>query len=154
MAIPGLLDVNLWWAPAGKAKHRRNLAPEDPGQRPVLGPEPTVQVGGQVVVLHVSAHVELTELGRLGKEEVNLREARRQIEEKLRQGAAGLTGELSPRSLTSLLGNPEAFKASLGYVAEYVESGVRIHRDDVVLPLAAFETVWIASVALVPGVTS
>lgn len=152
MALPGVLDVDVRISPVSPAaeNRRRNVFPADPGLRPVLE-RVDVEIGGQLVVLHVTASVTLQGAGLVGDPAANKAEARRQIEQLLRDnlGSLGsLGGELTPRALGALLAEPEAFTATLHYTADFAEAGVRVRKRDAALPLTGLESLWIADVAL------
>lgn len=158
MALPGVLDVDVRMSPVSPAagNRRRNVFPTDPGLRPVLE-RVGVEIGGQLVVLHVTAAVTLQGAGLVGDPAANRAEARRQIEQLLRDsiGSVGtLGGELTPRALEALLAEPEGFTATLHYTADYAEAGVRVRKRDVALPLTGLESLWIADVTLVEGGTA
>lgn len=156
MALSGVLDADLRWraevaAPAiAGALHRRNLFPADPGVRATLG-RVTVEIGGQLVVLHVNARVTLRGAGLVGDAAANRSEALRQVEERLRAGIGSIGGsaggELNRTALEGLLASAESFTAEIHYTVDYVEAGVRIRKRDLALPLTGLETLWIASVA-------
>ncbi len=161
MALPGVLDVDVRMSPVSPAaaNRRRNVFPTDPGLRPVLE-RVGVEIGGQLVVLHVTATVTLQGAGLVGDPAANRAEARRQIEQLLRDnigslGSLGtLGGELTPRALEALLAEPEGFTAALHYTADYAEAGVRVRKRDVALPLTGLESLWIADVTLLEGGTA
>ncbi|HVR99847.1 MAG TPA: baseplate J/gp47 family protein [Thermoanaerobaculia bacterium] len=152
MALPGVLDVDVRISPVSPAaeNRRRNVFPTDPGLRPVLE-RVGVEIGGQLVVLHVTATVTLQGAGLVGDPAANKAEARRQIEQLLRDNLASLGGELTPQALEALLGQPEAFTATLHYTADYAEAGVRVRKRDAALPLTGLESLWIADVNLSEG---
>jgi uncharacterized phage protein gp47/JayE len=153
MALPGVLDADLQWRAAGSGEapgpfHRRNLFPADPGVRATsASEEPTVEIGGQLVVLHVNARVTLRGAGLVGDAAANRAEALRQIEERLRNGLSSVGAVLDRPALEGLLASAESFTAELHYTVDYVEAGVRIRKRDLALPLTGLETIWIASVA-------
>ncbi len=155
MALPGVLDVDVRMSPVSPAAEnpRRNVFPTDPGLRPVLE-RVDVEIGGQLVVLHVTATVTLQGAGLVGDPAANRAEARRQIEQLLRDNLGSLGGELTPRALEALLAEPEGFTAALHYTADYAEAGVRVRKRDVALPLTGLENLWIADVTLAEGGTA
>jgi hypothetical protein len=149
MDLPGVLDVDVEITPVSPEaeNRRRNVFPSSPGLRPVLEKPVGVEIGGQLVVLHITAKVTLQGTGLIGDAASNKAEALTEIEELLHDSLATLT-ELRRTELERLLGQPEAFTAELHYTVDYVEAGVRIHQRDAVLPLTGLEGLWIAAVTL------
>lgn len=151
MALDGVLDVAVEIYPqsAPELPHRKNLIPDDPGVRPVAG-QITVEVGGSLVMLDVTVGISLKGAGLIGEASTNKAAARSEIESRLRTGLERRDfTTLSVTALMALIGQPETYSVTdLHYTVEYVDAGVRIHQQDVGLPLGGLERVWVRKVSL------
>jgi hypothetical protein len=92
--------------------------------------------------------------GTLGDPNTAREVARSEAQARLKDGVAALAAgaTLSVALLKQMVPDTESYKlADLHYHAEYVDAGVRIHQQDVQLPLSGLERLWIRRVALASG---
>jgi hypothetical protein len=131
------------------------VVPDNPRVRPVTGVV-DVQIGGALIMLDLSLDFVLQGAGTLGDPATAREVARSEAAQRLKDGVAALAvGEtLSVTLLKSLVPDTPTYKlADLHYHAEYVDAGVRIHQQDVQLPLSGLERLWIRRVALAGAVS-
>jgi uncharacterized phage protein gp47/JayE len=152
MQLDGVLDVALELFPgnAPGGPRRRNVVPDNPQVRPVTGVV-SVQIGGALIMLDLSLDFVLQGAGTLGDPATAREVARSQAAQRLKDGVAALAvGEtLNVTLLKSLVPDTPTYKLTdLHYHAEYVDAGVRIHQQDVQLPLSGLERLWVRRVAL------
>ena len=154
MAVDGVLDVAIELFPQAKPDEprRKNLVPDNPAARPVAGLV-DVQIGGALVMLDVTATVVLEGAGLLGDRNTALAAARAEIETQLQDGLETFASPtLSVDSLKGLITDSNSYDVSvLHYKVEYVEAGVRVHQQDVELPLTGLERLWIRKVSVEDG---
>ncbi len=149
MALEGVLDVAVELYPQARpeAPHRKNLAPDNPGVRPVLA-RAEVAIGGALVLLDVSVRLVRKGAGLLSDPET----LRGEVEAQLREGLERLeAARLTPEALKALVKADTFELAELHYRAEYPEGGLRIHQQDIALPLSGLERLWIRKVTLADG---
>lgn len=151
MAVNNVMDVAVEMYPQidPSQPHHKNLVPDNPSVRPVAGVI-DVQLGGSLVMLDVSVALKLTGAGLLGDPNTATAAAIGQIQQNLTQGlATGSPATLSVTALQGLLvGSTTYTVVSLHYNVEYQDAGVRIHQQDIQLPLSGTETLWVRSVSL------
>ena len=151
MALDGVLDVIIEMFPSAQpdAPRRKNLVPDSPGVRPVAGTI-DVQVGGRLVMLDVRVAIELAGAGLIGDPASALATARDEIAADLRVALGTFGGaSLDPSVLRGLIPASQTREVTaLSYQAEYVDDGVRIHQQDVELPLSGLERLWVRRVTI------
>ena len=151
MGIEGVLDVALEIYPQAKPDepHHKNVVADNPSVRPVAGLI-NVEVGGALVLLDVVVTINLQSLGLLGEASTARATARDEIETQLRTRLQ--TRPFAVLSVTALKGlltaSDNYVVEDLHYKAEYQEAGARIHQQDIELPLASLEQVWVRKVSL------
>lgn len=157
MQLDGVLDVALAMYPStgNPADGRKNLLPANPNAKPTKG-NVDVQIGGALVVLDVAIEVTLVGAA-LAVADQNKAKSDALVDalDKLKGLVATLeSGTLNVELLKSTLADqtePTYTVGDLHYVVEYVDAGVRVHQQDVVLPLTGMERLWIRKVALLGG---
>ena len=151
MEIEGVLDVALEIFPQAHPEqpHHKNVVADNPAVRPSAG-SITVDVGGALVILDVVVTVALKGAGLLGDPSTARASARDQIEDQLRAGLKSASiAVLSVTALQGLLSASDNYSVTdLHYKIEYQEAGVRIHQQDVQLPLTSLEQLWVRRVSL------
>ena len=152
MALPGVLDValELWPQNDPSSPRRRNLLMDNPTVRPVAGVV-DVQIGGALIMLDLTVDFTLQGAGLLGDPATAREVARTEAATRLKDGVAALaTGAvLTPALLKNMVpATPSYALTDLHYQAEFVDAGVRLHQQDVQLPLSGLERLWIRRVAL------
>ncbi len=155
MQIEGVLDVAVEMFPQSDpgASRRKNLVPDSPAVRPVTGVI-DVRIGGSLIMLDLTLGFTLQGTGTLGDPNTAREVARSEAQARLKDGVAALAAgaTLSVALLKQMVPDTESYKlADLHYHAEYVDAGVRIHQQDVQLPLSGLERLWIRKVALASG---
>ena len=155
MAIEGVLDVAVTMRPQdapGDGPRRKNLIPASPKARPTPGLI-SVEVGGALVVLDVTANVVITGAGLLDDPQTARETARDAIEDSLREGLQTFAGaSLTTGALNQMLLKSDTYQVrNLHYKVEYQDAGVRVHQQDVELPLSGLEQIWVRRVELASG---
>lgn len=155
MALPGVLDVGLEMFPqaAPGAARRRNVLPDNPQVRPTAGVV-TVSIGGSLVMLDLTVDFVLQGAGTIGDPATAREVARSEAAARLKDGVAALAAgaTLNVALLKAMVPDTDTYRLSdLHYHAEYVDAGVRLHQQDVQLPLSGLERLWIRRVALTTG---
>ncbi len=155
MAIAGVLDVAVELYPqnAPGGARRRNLLVDNPAVRAVAGVV-TVQVGGALVMLDLSVNFTLRGAALLGDAATAREVARSEAAARLADGVAALASgqTLTPELLKNLVPQTDTYTLTdLHYQAEYLDAGVRLHQQDVQLPLGGLERLWIRRVVLAGG---
>ena len=153
MQIEDVLDVAVELFPqnAPGGPRRRNVVPANPRVRPVSGVI-DVRIGGSLIMLDVLIDIVLQGAGTLGDPATARDVARSEAAARLKDGVAALAvgASLTPTLLKSMVPDTPTYRlGDLHYHAEYVDAGVRIHQQDVALPLGGLERLWIRRVALV-----
>ena len=151
MQMESVLDValNLYSPDGSAATGRRNLIPSDPNAKPIKG-NIDVQIGGALVVLDVA--IEVTLIGAaLAAPDKN--KAKKDALVDAADALKGLVATLESGTLTAdvlkgALGSATYTVGDLHYWIEYVDAGIRVHQQDVALPLTGMERLWIRKVAL------
>jgi hypothetical protein len=148
MAVPGVLDAVLEIGRKGGQLARYNLRPLAGGTRPRLAPaDLTVRLRGDRVVVDLGVVVERLGLAASAEAVAALDAARADIENRLVQAMLVTPSELSPAVLSGLLTATESYRVeALSYRVELLDEGLRIARQDVVLPLDPGQQVWIRRV--------
>ncbi len=152
MALDGVLDVALELYPqnAPGGPRRRNLLVDNPAVRPVAGVV-DVQIGGALIMLDLSVNFSLRGAALVGDAATAREVARTEAANRLKDGVAalGAGATLTPALLTNLVPQTDTYTLTdLHYLAEYLDAGVRLHQQDVQLPLGGLERLWIRRVAL------
>ncbi len=155
MQLEGVLDVAVELFPqnAPGGPRRRNVVAGNPQVRPVTGVI-DVKIGGSLIMLDLTVDFILTDLGALGDRDTAFEVARSEAAAKLKDGLAALASGaiLSVTLLKGMVPNTATYSLdNLHYHAEYVDAGVRIHQQDVQVPLSGLERLWIRRVALSGG---
>jgi phage-related baseplate assembly protein len=155
MQLEGVLDVAVELFPqnAPGGPRRRNVVPDNPQVRPVTGVI-DVQIGGSLIMLDLTVDFSLKGAGTLGDPATAREVARSEAAARLKDGVAALaTGAtLNVALLKGMVPDTATYSLTdLHYHAEYVDAGVRIHQQDVQLPLSGLERLWIRRVALTSG---
>ncbi len=155
MQLEGVLDVAVEIFPqsAPGGPRRRNVVPDNPQVRPVTGVI-DVKIGGALIMLDLTVDFALKGAGTLGDPATAREVARSEAASRLKDGVAALaTGAtLNPMLLKAMVPDTATYALTdLHYHAEYVDAGVRIHQQDVQLPLSGLERLWIRRVALTSG---
>ncbi len=148
MNIEGVLDVALEIFPQGKAQqfNNKNVVADNPAVRPVEGVI-TVEVGGALVMLDLAVTVRRKDAGLRESTETAGATAATEIEAKLRTiFNMHSISMLSPGVLLGLLTMNNYTVTQLHYNVEYQEAGVRIHQQDIQLPLTSLEQLWVRKV--------
>ncbi|MEJ8849527.1 baseplate J/gp47 family protein [Variovorax rhizosphaerae] len=158
MALTGVLDVAVEIFPqnAPGGPRRRNVVPDNPQVRPVTGVI-DVRIGGALIMLDITVDFTLQGAGTLGDPATAREVARSEAATRLKDGFAALASgaKLTVPLLMSMVPDTATYKLTdLHYHAEYVDAGVRIHQQDVELPLSGLERLWIRRVALASAATS
>lgn len=148
MAVPGVLDAVLEVGPKDAALTRYNLRPLAGGTRFQLKPEDlTVRLRGDRVVVDLGVVVERLGLAAGAEATSALDAARADISNRLVQAMLVTPAELSPAVLLGLLTATENYRVeALSYRVELLDEGLRIARQDVVVPLDPGQQVWIRRV--------
>ena len=155
MSLEGVLDVALRLYPqtAPGSSGRKNLVPDNPTVKPVKGII-DVKIGGALIMLNVAIAVTLKGAA-LAAPDPGAAKAAALVDfaEKMKTFIATLEGgTLSVDLLKNKLTGSDTYSVGdLHYHAEYVEAGVRIHQQDVQLPLTGLERLWVRNVALMNG---
>ena len=157
MALEGVQDVAVEIFPqnAPGGPRRRNVVPDNPQVRPVTGVV-GVQIGGALIMLDVTLDFTLQGAGTLGDPATAREVARSEAASRLKDGVAALAvgATLNVTLLKAMVPDTATYKlGDLHYHAEYIDAGVRIHQQDVQLPLSGLERLWIRRVALSSGGT-
>jgi phage-related baseplate assembly protein len=155
MALDGVLDVGLEMFPQNDpgAARRRNVLPDNPQVRPTAGVV-DVSIGGALVMLDLTVDFVLQGAGTLGDPATAREVARSEAAARLKDGAAAMAAgqTLSVGLLKAMVPDTDTYLlADLHYHAEYVDAGVRVHQQDVQLPLSGLERLWIRRVTLTGG---
>lgn len=155
MQLEGVLDVALALYPqtGSVADGRKNLLPANPNAKPVKG-SVNVQIGGALVTLDVAVSVTLKGAALAAPDPLAAKSAAlAEVTGILAGFVATLeSGTLSVNLLKGKLTGSDTYSVGdLHYRAEYVEAGVRIHQQDVELPLTGMERLWIRNTALING---
>jgi hypothetical protein len=156
MALEGVLDVSVEWAPSGglddpDQPRRKNLVP-DASKRPVAGAI-NVEVGGALIMLDVTVTIVIKGVGLLDDPESAKTSALGEIEAELKEGLRTFSGAaLTKAALKQMLTLSETYEVQdLHYKVEYQDAGARIHQQDVELPLSGLEKVWLRRVSRADG---
>ena len=155
ITLDGVLDVDLRMRPDADAESggRRNVLPADPAQRPVLA-EPgglEVVIGATPVALDLTLEVTLLGVGTLGDADASRAAVRDEIESLLAERLQDSVpdADLGPAWLRGLIPPSDRYRVDdLHYRVDYVESGVRIRKQDVALPVGRLERLWLRSLRL------
>lgn len=152
MALDGVLDVAVALYPEGKSAldGRKNLIADNPNARPVRG-RVDIKLGGSLILIDVAVNVVLQGAALAAPDANAPRSAAlADIADKLKQFVATLgTETLSVALLKGQLTGSETYTVSdLHYKVEYVEAGLRVHQQDVALPLSGLERLWLRGAAL------
>jgi uncharacterized phage protein gp47/JayE len=155
MALDGVLDVALEMFPQADpgAARRRNVLPDSPQVRPTTGVV-SVSIGGALVMLDLTVDFVLQGAGTIGDPATALEVARSEAAARLKDGVAALAAgsTLTVPLLKAMVPDTDSYRLTdLHYHAEYVDAGVRLHQQDVQLPLSGLERLWIRRVALTGG---
>jgi uncharacterized phage protein gp47/JayE len=154
MKLEGVLDVvvEMWPQNAPDSAKRKNLVPDNPGVRPVAGVI-TVEVGGSLLMLDVTVSLALKGAGLLGDPATARAIAQTEIEQQFKDKLPTFSeSSLSVPALRGLLTDSENYTVlDLHYTAEYSDAGVRIHQQDVQLPLTGMERIWVRRVGFGAG---
>ncbi len=155
MVLDGVLDVGVEMFPQADpgAARRRNVMPDNPQVRPTTGTV-VVSVGGALVMLDLSVDFALQGAGTIGDAATAREVARSEAASRLKDGVATLAAgaTLNVALLKALVPDTETYRLTdLHYHAEYLDAGVRLHQQDVQLPLSGLERLWIRRVALAGG---
>jgi uncharacterized phage protein gp47/JayE len=148
MKIEGVLDVALEIYPQGHAQqfNNKNVVADNPAVRPVAGVI-TVEIGGALVMLDIAVTIEQKGAGLLESVPTAAATAAAEIEAKLRTNFnTHSISVLSPEALIGLLSMDNYTVKQLHYNVEYQEAGVRIHQQDIQLPLTSLEQLWVRKV--------
>lgn len=155
MALDGVLDVGLTMRPQSQPGEsgRRNVLPDNPQARATAGVV-TVAIGGSLVMLDLTVDFVLQGAGSIGDPSTAREVARSEAASRLKDGVAALAAgaTLTVRLLKGMVPDTDTYRLTdLHYQAEYVDAGVRVHQQDVTLPLSGLERLWIRRVALAGG---
>lgn len=152
MAIDGVLDVAVALYPDGKTAldGRKNLIAENPNARPVRG-RVDIKLGGSLILIDVAVNVVLQGAALAAADpQAPLSAALADIAERLKALLASLgSGSLSVALLKGHLAGSDTYTVpDLHYKVEYVEAGLRLHQQDVELPLSGLERLWLRGARL------
>jgi hypothetical protein len=152
MALDGVLDVSLALYPEGKTAldGRKNLIADNPNARPVRG-QVDIKIGGSLILIDVAVNVVLQGAALAAPDASAPRGAAlADIAEKLKNFVATLgTQTLTVALLKGQLTGSDTYTVSdLHYKVEYMEAGVRVHQQDVELPLSGLERLWLHGASL------
>ena len=155
MALDAVLDVSVALYPADKTAldGRKNLIPDNPNARPVRGAV-DIAIGGSLIMLDVAVNVTLQGAALAAPDPSAPRAAAlADIAEKLKAFVATLgTQTLSVALLKSQLTGSDTYTVTdLHYKVEFMEAGVRVHQQDIELPLSGLERLWVRSASLLNG---
>ena len=155
MALESVLDVAVAMYPEDKTAldGRKNLIPDNPNGRPVLG-RLDVAIGGSLILLDVAVNVALQGAALAAPDPSAPRAAAlADIAEKLKNFVATLgTQTLTVALLKGQLTGSDTYSVTdLHYKVEYMEAGVRVHQQDVELPLSGLERLWVRGASLLNG---
>jgi phage-related baseplate assembly protein len=150
MAVDNVLDVRVEMYPQANPEqpHDKNLVPDNPSVRPTAGVV-DVQLGGSLLMLDITVAVTLKGASLTGDPGTARAAALELIQDQLRNGLQKQQpSTLSAGALRALLSDPDTYSVTdLHYRVEYQDAGVRIHQQDVTLPLSGTEQLWVRSVA-------
>ena len=156
MELDGVLDVALTMLPQNapaEATGRKNLIPVTPTVKPVKH-SIRVTIGGALIMLDVALAVTIKNAA-LGPPDAlaTKQTALAESEAKLKTFVATIeSGTLNVALLRGALPATDTYEITeLHYHADYVDAGVRIHQQDVALPLTGLERLWISDVDLING---
>lgn len=152
MALDAVLDVSVALYPADKTAldGRKNLIPDNPNARPVRGAV-DIRIGGSLILLDLAVNVSLQGAALAAPDPSAPRAAAlADIAEKLKNFVATLgTQTLSVGLLKSQLTGSDTYTVTdLHYKVEFMEAGVRVHQQDVELPLSGLERLWVRGASL------
>lgn len=155
MALDGVLDVGLTMRPQSQPGEsgRRNVLPDNPQARATAGVV-TVAIGGSLVMLDLTVDFVLQGAGSIGDPSTAREVARSEAASRLKDGVAALAAgaTLTVPLLKRMVPDTDTYRLTdLHYQAEYADAGVRVHQQDVTLPLSGLERLWIRRVALAGG---
>lgn len=154
MQLDGVLDADVRLGAKGSPLLRKNFIADNAAVKAIAGAI-TVSIGGTLVMLDVviDLHIDNPRLGPPSLADtvrVALGECKTKLQtavDLLKPGVA-----LSPAILQSALPNTETYSVrSVHYQVDYVDAGVRIRRQDVVLPVTGLERFWIRNAVLPEG---
>ncbi|MFM2055980.1 MAG: hypothetical protein RLY71_365 [Pseudomonadota bacterium] len=159
MALDGVLDVALQMtapspgpglpAPSG----RRNLILANPNTKPVLALL-EVELGGALVMLDISVAITLKGAALIVPDPASAKATvLQEVADKLKTFVATLeSGTLDVDRLKHEVPDTDTYTIdALHYQVDFVEAGVRIHQQDVSVPLTGLERLWIRQVELLGG---
>lgn len=159
MQLDGVLDVALQMtapppgpglpAPSG----RRNLILANPDTKPVLATL-DVLLGGALVMLDISVAITLRGAALIVPDPASAKATVLQaVADKLKTFVATLeSGTLDVDRLQREVPDTDTYTIdALHYQVDFVEAGVRIHQQDVSVPLTGLERLWIRQVELLGG---
>ena len=148
MAVSGVLDAVVEIGPRGGSLRRFNMRPLAPGTRPRLDDgDLTVRLRGDRVVLDLAVVVQRRGLAAGAEATSALAAARADIEHRLVQALLVTPPELSPAMLRGLLPATDDYSVEeLSYRVELLDEGLRVARQDVVIPLDPGQMLWLRRV--------
>ena len=155
MALDGVLDVALALYPASKTAldGRKNLIPDNPNARPVRGAV-DIRIGGSLILIDVAVNLTLQGAALAAPDPGAPRSAAlADIAERLKNFVATLGAQtLSVALLKAQLTGSDTYSVGdLHYKVEFMEAGVRLHQQDVELPLSGLERLWLRGVKSLNG---
>jgi uncharacterized phage protein gp47/JayE len=150
MAVDGVLDAVLEIGPVDGPLARANLRPLAARTRPTLADEDlTVRLRGERVVVDLAVTVERRGLAASAQATAALAAARADVEQRLAAALQVTPAELSPAVLLGLLPATEEYAVeALSYRVELLDEGLRVTRQDAVVPLDPGQQIWVRSVAV------
>jgi phage-related baseplate assembly protein len=162
MMLDGVLDVALQMnapspgpdqpAPSG----RRNLILTNPDTKPVLALL-EVELGGALVMLDISVAITLKGAALIVPDPASAKATvLQEVADKLKTFVATLeSGTLDVDRLKHEVPDTDTYTIdTLHYQVDFVEAGVRIHQQDVSVPLTGLERLWIRQVESLGGSAS
>ena len=155
MALDGVLDVAVALYPATKTAldGRKNLIPDNPNARPVRGAV-DIRIGGSLILIDVAVNLTLQGAALAAPDPGAPRSAAlADIAERLKNFVATLGAQtLSVALLKAQLTGSDTYSVGpLHYKVEFMEAGVRLHQQDVALPLSGLERLWVRGVTSLNG---
>lgn len=158
MAVEGVLDVVIDvspGAPPDAPAGRRNIRVPS-GTRPRLDREAlTVELRGALIALDVTAEVQRLGLAAGGDAAAELEKAGEDILQRLEDALLVTPDVISQQTLRDLLTATSTYAVQeVGYLAEFIEEGLRITEANVTIDVSPDQQAWIRSVQAVEAVAS
>lgn len=158
MAVEGVLDAVLDIAPAssGEPVTGRHNIRVPAGTRPLLEDQGlTVELRGALIALDVTVEVQRLGLAVGGDAASELEKAAEDIQQRLEEALLVTPDVLSQQLLADLLTDTATYHVhEVGYLAEFVDEGLRITEANVTIDVGSDQQVWVRGITAVEAVVS